>query len=250
MNRNELVQWLDEYLKIREYPDLSLNGLQVEGSDEVTTVAVAVDSSMSTFEQAAALGAQMLIVHHGLFWGQPKAITGAHGRRVRFLLERGLSLYAAHIPLDAHREVGNNWGFARRLGMLDLADFGEFKGRPVGVKGRLPNVMDRRELAQMVEAQLGEPVMLLEGGRQEVATLGIISGGAAWDVLTAAEEGLDAFLTGEPKHEMFYEPFENGINAMFGGHYMTETIGVNLLGEKLKEEFGLEFRFIYLPTGL
>lgn len=250
MKRDELVSWLDSYLAIDDYPDPSLNGLQVEGADEVTTIAVAVDSSLSTFEQAAALGAQMLIVHHGLFWGQPKAIRGPHGRRVKFLLDRGISLYAAHIPLDAHREVGNNWGFARRLGMLDLEDFAEFKGRPVGVKGRLPDVMDRRELAQMIEAQLGEPVMLLEGGPQEVQTLGIVSGGAAWDVLTAVDEGLDAFLTGEPKHEMFYEPFENGINAMFGGHYMTETIGVNLLAEKIRDEFDLDFRFIYLPTGL
>ena len=250
MNRDELVSWLNDYLKIADYSDPSLNGLQVEGADEVTTVAVAVDSSMSTFEQAVAMGAQMLIVHHGLFWGKPKAITGAHGRRVKFLLEHGLSLYAAHIPLDAHREVGNNWGFARRLGMLDLEDFGEFGGKPVGVKGRLPDVMDRRELAQMIEAQLGEPVMLLEGGKPEVNTLGIISGGAAWDVLTAADQKLDAFLTGEPEHAVFYEPFEIGINAMYGGHYMTETIGVNLLGEKLKEEFDLDFRFIYLPTGL
>ncbi len=250
MKRDELVAFLDSFLAISDYPDPSLNGLQVEGADEVTTVAVAVDSSLSTFEQAAALGAQMLIVHHGLFWGEPKAITGAHGKRVRFLLERGISLYAAHIPLDAHREVGNNWGFARRLGMLDLEPFGEFQGKLIGVKGRLSDVMDRRELAQMIEAQLGEPVMLLEGGKQEVETLGIISGSAARDVLTAVEHGLDAFLTGEPKHDLFYEPFENGMNAMFGGHYMTETIGVNLLGEKLKEQFGLEFRFIYLPTGL
>src|SRR5690554_5367264 len=104
MKRDELVAFLDSFLAISDYPDPSLNGLQVEGADEVTTVAVAVDSSLSTFEQAAALGAQMLIVHHGLFWGEPKAITGAHGKRVRFLLERGISLYAAHIPLDADRK--------------------------------------------------------------------------------------------------------------------------------------------------
>src|SRR5699024_3850608 len=119
---------------------------------------------------------------------------------------------ASHIPLDAHREVGNNWGFARRLGMEDLADFGKFRGMPVGVKGRLPDPLERRELAQMIEAQLGEPVMLLEGVKPVVETLGIISGSAAWDVLTAVDHGLDAFLTGEPKHVMFYEPFENGMN--------------------------------------
>ncbi len=250
MKRTELTAWLNEYLRISEYPDISLNGLQVEGADEITRIAVAVDSNLGTLEQAVSQGAQMLIVHHGLFWGQPKAITGAHGDKVRFMLENNLSLYAAHIPLDAHREVGNNWGLAGMLGMEDLEDFGEFKGRPVGVKGRLEMPLSRRELAQMIEAQLGEPVMLLEGGPDTVRTLGIISGGAAWDVVTAAEHGLDAFLTGEPKHEVFYEAYERGVNAMFGGHYMTETIGVNLLGRKLEEEFGLPFSFVYLPTGL
>src|SRR5699024_668606 len=156
MKLTELVDWLDDYLAVADYPDIALNGLQVEAGTEVSTVAVAVDSSLSTMEQAAALGADLLLVHHGLFWGEPKAIAGAHGRRVKFLLERGISLYASHIPLDAHREVGNNWGFARRLGMEDLADFGKFRGMPVGVKGRLPDPLERRELAQMIEAQLGE----------------------------------------------------------------------------------------------
>jgi dinuclear metal center YbgI/SA1388 family protein len=250
MKRSDLVNWLDTYLDIASYPDISLNGLQVEGSEEITKIAVAVDSSLTTIEQAVGLGAQFLIVHHGLFWGQPKAITGAHGKRVRTLFEGDLSLYAAHIPLDAHKEVGNNWGLARMLGLTGMEDFGTFKGRPVGVKGNLPQMLERRELAQMVEAQLGEPVMLLEGGPKEVRTLGIISGGAAWDVLTAADEGLDAFLTGEPRHDAFYEAYENNVNALFGGHYMTETIGVNRLGEKLQQEFDLPVHFIYLPTGL
>lgn len=250
MKLKDLVDWLDDYLQASRYPDIALNGLQVEGPADIERVAVAVDSNLGTLEQAVGLGAQLLIVHHGLFWGKPKAITGAHAQKVRYMLDNGLALYAAHIPLDAHPEVGNNRGLAAMLGMTQLEDFGEFKGMPVGVKGRLPQPLARRELAQMVEAQLGEPVMLLEGGKDTVETLGIISGGAAWDVVTAAEEKLDAFLTGEPKHEIFYEAFELGINAMFGGHYMTETVGVNLLGRRIEDEFGLPFSFIYLPTGL
>ena len=112
MKRDKLVSWLDSYLEIVAYDDISLNGLQVEGTDEVNKVVAAVDSSMTTFEQAAELGADMLIVHHGLFWGKPLALTGMHKRRVQFLLEKNMSLYAAHIPLDAHKEVGNNWGLA------------------------------------------------------------------------------------------------------------------------------------------
>lgn len=250
MTRDDLVRWLDDYLAIDAYDDPSLNGLQFEGADEVTKVAFAVDASLSTFEQAAEAGADLLVVHHGLFWGAPKALVGMHRRRIAFLLERGISLYAAHIPLDAHKEVGNNWGFARLLGMQELADFGLWKGAPVGVRGRLATPTPRRLLASLVEEKLGEPVMMLEGGPETVETLGIISGGAAWDVVTAAEAGLDAFLTGEPRHEIYHEAFERGINALFAGHYSTETVGVNLLADRLRDEFGLAVEFLHLPTGL
>lgn len=258
MKRDELVHWLNDYLKIQDYSDSSLNGLQVEGNPEVNKVAVAVDSSLSTFQQAAELGADMLIVHHGLFWGQPLPIVGMHKRRLAYLLERDISLYAAHIPLDAHPEVGNNWGLAQLLGLSDLQDFGDWKGKAIGVKGIFPNPMALRDLANLIEQSLSqisggkttEPLMVHSGGDLEVSSLGIISGGASWDVVTAANEGLDAFVTGEPKHETFYEAFERGVNAMYAGHYMTETVGVNLLAEKLQAEFGLDTAFIHLPTGL
>ena len=245
-----LVDWLDHYLDIHSYKDPSLNGLQVEGNPKVNKIAFAVDSSMTTFEQAADVGADMLIVHHGLFWGSPLAIRGMHGRRVRFLLEKDISLYAAHIPLDAHKEVGNNWGLARILEMAELEDFGTWQGKPIGVKGTFPNGTTLRELADLIEKELGEAVLVHAGGDMEVGSLGIITGGAARDVETAADEGLDAFLTGEPKHDVFHTPFERGINALYAGHYMTETVGVNLLREKLSAEFGVETEFLLLPTGL
>ena len=250
MELSRLVAWLDTYLETSAFKDVSLNGLQVEGQSEVTKVAVAVDSSLTTFEQAAEIGADLLIVHHGLFWGQPLPITGMHGRRVRYLLEHNLSLYAAHIPLDAHREVGNNWGLARILGMDELEPFGHWGDRAVGVKGRFPNAVTLRELADTLEKELGESVLVHAGGKLEVETLGIISGAAARDVATAADEGLDAFLTGEPKHETFYDAFERGIDALYAGHYMTETVGVSLLADKIEQEFGLTTEFILLPTGL
>jgi dinuclear metal center YbgI/SA1388 family protein len=250
VKRNDLVQWLDSYLNIHFYDDASLNGLQVEGADEVAKVAFAVDSSLSTLEQAAETGADMLIVHHGLFWGKPLAITGMHKNRVKYLLENDISLYAAHLPLDAHKEVGNNYGLARILGMTDLQEFAYHKGKPIGVKGVFPNPITLRDLANQLEKELGESVLVHAGGKLEISTLGIVSGGASWDVVTAANEGLDAFLTGEPKHEVFYEAFERKINALYAGHYMTETVGVKLLEEKVKLEFNLATQFILLPTGL
>ena len=250
MERDALVDWLDDFLRIREYEDPSLNGLQVEGAENVTKVAVAVDASLGTFEQAADIGADFLIVHHGLFWGAPLPVRGMHRRRVAFLLDKDISLYAAHIPLDAHREVGNNWGLARRLALAELEDFGSWQGMPIGVKGVFPNPVTLRDLADIIERELGESVLVHAGGPTEVRTLGIISGGAARDVATAAADGLDAFLTGEPKHDVFYDAFERGVNALYAGHYMTETVGVNLVAERVAEEFGLATEFILLPTGL
>lgn len=250
MRRDDLVHWLDDYLDIGAYDDPSLNGLQVEGRDEVTKVALAVDATLATFEQAADMGADMLITHHGLFWGQPLAVVGPHRRRLAYLLRHEISLYTAHIPLDAHKEVGNNWGLARLLGLDDLRDFATWKGRPIGVRGRFPTPISLRDLADTIERELGEAVLVHAGGPIEVATLGIVTGGAAGDVVTAAEAGLDAFLTGEPKHAAFPEAFERGINALFAGHYMTETVGVNLLGAELRERFGLATEFVLLPTGL
>jgi dinuclear metal center YbgI/SA1388 family protein len=250
MKLTALVSYLNDYLKIHDYPDHSLNGLQVEGAATVNKVAVAVDGSLRTFERAAEAGAELLIVHHGLFWGQPLPITGMHARRVRYLLERNLSLYAAHLPLDAHPEVGNNWGLARLLGMTDLAPFGLSQGKAIGVKGLFPNSITLRELADLIEKILGESVLVHAGGKLAISSLGIISGGAAHKLSAADEAGLDAFLTGEPKHEVFHEPFERRINALYAGHYMTETVGVKLLADKLRETFGLATEFLLLPTGL
>lgn len=250
MQLKDLVIWLDDYLQLHEYKDLSLNGLQVEGAEDVRKIAIAVDSSLSTFEEAVKLGADMLIVHHGLFWGKPLAIRGTHAKRVRYLLEKNISLYAAHLPLDAHQEVGNNWGLARILEMAELEPFGKRDGKCLGVKGVFPNSIGLPELANLIEKYLGESVLVHAGGPTQVNSLGIISGGAAWDVVTAAKAGLDAFLTGEPIHAVFHEAFERGINAMYAGHYMTETVGVKLLAEKITEQFGIAHEFILLPTGL
>lgn len=250
MQRDALTAWLDTFLDIDGYDDPSLNGLQVEGAAEVTKVAVAVDASLSAIEGAASAGADMLIVHHGLFWGPAKRIVGPHRRRVAALLEADVSLYAAHIPLDAHREVGNNWGLAALLGLDDLQDFGVWRGRPIGVKGIFPTPVSLRDVADTIERHLGESVLVHAGGGLEIGSLGIISGGAAGDVATAAAEGLDAFLTGEPKHDTFHDAFELGINALFAGHYMTETVGVNRLAAKLQAEFDLITEFLLLPTGL
>lgn len=251
MEREALVRWLDRFLDLPAFADdPSLNGLQVEGSDEVQKVAVAVDASLMAIEQAADAGADMLITHHGLFWGAPLAIRGPHKRRVEALLDADISLYAAHLPLDAHQEVGNNWGLARLLGLDALAPFGDWRGRSIGVQGAYPTPVSLRDLADQLERTLGESVLVHAGGPMEVTRLGIVSGSASGMIGDAAAAGLDSFLSGEPKHDNFHAPYEHGINALYAGHYMTETVGVKLLADRLRAEHDLVTEFLLLPTGL
>ncbi|HZJ10733.1 MAG TPA: Nif3-like dinuclear metal center hexameric protein [Trueperaceae bacterium] len=250
MERDELVSWLDDYLDVGSWRDASLNGLQVEGAGEVGKLVASVDASFNSIEAAVVRGADMIVVHHGLFWGKELPIAGPHRKRVKYLLDNDVSLYAAHLPLDAHQEVGNNWGLARQLGLDDLTGFVDVDGKPLGCKGIFTEPLALHALAELIEKELGEQVMVHAGGPDPVSSLGIVTGGAAWEVVTAAKEGLDAFLTGEPKHETFYESFERGINSLFAGHYMTETVGVKLLAEKIGTEFGLRTEFVLLPTGL
>jgi dinuclear metal center YbgI/SA1388 family protein len=257
MKRRDLVTWLDKFLSISHFKDASLNGLQVQGREEVGKVSVAVDASLETFKRAADLGAELIVVHHGLFWGEQIPVVGIHRERLKVLLDNNISLYAAHIPLDAHREVGNNWGLARILGLEALEDFGLYRGMPIGVKGVFPGGIILRDLADRIETSLSEVTgrresVLVHAGEPEevIGTIGIISGAAAGEIVTASQEGLDAFLTGEPKHELFHEAFEREITALYAGHYMTETVGVSILAERLRSEFDLAVEFVLHPTGL
>ena len=250
MKRDELVCYLDEYLRVRAIEDSSNNGLQVGGADQVTRLAFAVDASLATFEAARASGAQMLVVHHGLFWSQPIMVTGTHLRRIQTLLDAGLSLYASHLPLDFHAEVGNNATLARWLKLEGVEPFGDYKGHPAGFAGRLSQPCSLEQFAAQVEQALGEPVLRIwPFGSETVQRVGIVSGGAGPLVGQAAEAGVDVYLTGEVSHIAYHEARELGVNVVYGGHYGTETAGLKSLAEHLSDRFGLETIFLDLSTG-
>jgi len=248
--RAELVSWLDSYLKIDDYPDSSNNGLQIEGADLISRLAVSVDSSLHTLEQAVESGAQMLITHHGLFWGKPLLLVGAHLKRVRTALEGNLSLYTAHLPLDAHPEVGNNIMMARALGLEKVQPFGMSKGKTIGFSGDLPFPLEITDFADRIQKLTGETCLVHVGGSRIVEKVGIISGDASGYMLEAKKYGLDTFITGEPRHATYHDSFENDLNAIYAGHYETEVFGVRALAARLEEEFGLSWQFIHAPTGL
>lgn len=250
MNLHELVDHLDGHLDTAGVPDYrgSVNGLQVENSGTVERIAVAVDATQGTIEAAVAAEADLLIVHHGLFWDGRQDVTGRRYRRLRALLEADMAVYASHLPLDVHPEVGNNAVLARALGVEVEGRFGEYKGQPMGYWGRLE--IRREALAARLDQVLGCRVRLIAGGPERVQRVGVITGGAGGEVWSAMEAGLDAFVTGEGAHHNYFDAEEGGVNLYLGGHYATEVWGVRALAEHLQERFGLPWTFIDRPTGL
>jgi len=242
MDRDELVRYLDTYLRLKDFPqDLSLNGLQVEGKKEVRKLGAAVDAAEAIFQKALEEGVDFLLVHHGLFWGKPFPIVGHHKRRLELLFQGGISLYAAHLPLDAHPEVGNNHELARALGLVGLEPF------DVGVKGRFPLPTPLVQVADMLGQLTGMQPLVHQGGKGLVETVTIVSGGAASLI---GQVDTDLFITGEPKHSVFHETFERGLNVIYAGHYDTEVFGVKALARHLEARFGLSWVFLDHPTGL
>ena len=248
MNRDALVTYLDDYLGCRGSADYSDNGLQIEGGADVTRLALAVDACQETIAGAVAAGAQMLIVHHGLFWGKVLMVVGPHRRRVQALLDGGCSLYAAHLPLDRHPEVGNNAELARLLGLTVIGGLGEAFGLPVGVIATATTT--RTALVARLEASLGVTPLVLPGGPEQVQRIGIISGGAARDIAAAAAAGCDTYITGETSHSSYHDAAEYGVNVIYAGHYATETVGLKALAAHLDVQFALPSTFIDRPTGL
>ena len=252
MKLESILQYMDEYLGVREHPDYStaLNGLQVAGPEEIEQVVVAVDASESSIAEAVERGADMMIVHHGLFWGGLEALTGRHFRKVRMLIEGGVALYSCHLPLDSHAEVGNCALLARALGLELQGQFGDYQGAPIGWWGTLPEATTPSGLSSQLSDVLDSPVHLIEGGAEQVERVGVLTGSGASFVADAVAAGLDALVTGEGSHHNHFDAMELGISLLFAGHYATETFGVRALGLHLEQRFGLPWQFVDQPTGL
>jgi len=252
---NELNNYFNAFLKKEDFSrDPSLNGIQIQNSEpdckQIKKVAFAVDACEATAKIAAEQGADVLFVHHGLFWGGCQTITGSFYKRISAFINNDLALIAYHLPLDANVPCGNNAGLAARIGLTAVETFGEWRGMAIGLKGVLPQPLTAEQLAQKVLADGEEPLAVLPFGKKEIRTVGIVSGGATEDVEQAVAHGLDAYITGETSHQLYHYVKECGINMICGGHYQTETLGVNLVKQKLEKETGLECIFIDLPTKL
>lgn len=246
----EIVSWLDEELRIDSIPDYpgALNGLQVERSGPVERVVAAVDASLPVVEMAVHAEADLLIVHHGLFWSGAQKVTGAFYRKLKAALESGLAIYSAHIPLDIHPRLGNNARLAEEIGLVDCENFFEWKGVLLGKRGLFPGSV--QELATRCESVMGAKPHLCPGGGDQAGSVGVITGGAGGEVAKVAGTGVDTFLTGEGPHWSYVAAEELGINVLYGGHYATETFGVKAAAAEIAERFGVSWSFLDHPTGL
>ncbi len=235
---NDLIRYLDGLLDPSAFADYGPNGLQVPGTPEIRTVATGVSAHGPLLDRAAAAGADLVLVHHGLFWrGDPQQITPIMHRRLKVLFAHDMALAAYHLPLDAHPEHGNNALLADALGIVERESFAG-----IGVSGRLPG--DGLEpdafAAALRDAVGGREPLHLPGGPEAIRSVGIVSGAATDTILDAIDAGLDAFVTGEPAERALALAADGGIHFFAAGHHATETFGVRRLGELLAAEFGVQ----------
>ena len=247
----KITDFLDKELKLHEFEDYAgaRNGLQIENSGKVTRIVAAVDSCEATMVAAVAAEADLLIVHHGLFWNAPVPVTGPVYRKMKCALDADLAVYSVHLPLDAHPKFGNNVLLAHALGFTkNLSPFGENHGRKIGVA--LEADVPLKELQSRLTTATGQPAILAGKGPSRCRRIGIISGGAGSDIYQAAAAGLDTYITGEASHGDYLAAEELGLNLLLGGHYATETFGIKALAHFVAKKFRLPRTFIDHPTPL
>ena len=244
MDRDKLVNFINACLKSGEIKDHSKNGLQVEGKKEVKKILFGVSVSLELIKKAVSEKADMIIVHHGLFWGKEQALTGRYKERVKFLLENDINLCAWHLPLDLHPEIGNNIRIIKLFNAKNIKPFGLYDGIKIGCKAELKKNLPLSAVAARLASALGSRPVILGFGPQKIKTLGVVSGGAQGLLQQAADEKLDLYITGEISEHNFDTARENGINFMAAGHYNTEKTGIWALQELLERKFKLKTVFL------
>jgi len=243
----KIVAFLDKELKLTEFDDSSNNGLQVENAGRVSSICCGVDASMEFFKEAKRRGADFLLCHHGISWGDSlKRITGLNYGRVAFLLKNDMALYACHLPLDAHPRYGNNVQICRELGLTGVRRFGTHGGVEIGFEGRLPRPMRYENFKKRVCRVMGNEIRTMDFGRKTVTSVAVVSGAASQDVCEAGQKGIHVCLSGEPRLDAYSMAQEYGINAVFAGHYATEVFGVREFASVLKRKFKIRSEFVDL----
>ncbi|MBE0545364.1 MAG: Nif3-like dinuclear metal center hexameric protein [Verrucomicrobia bacterium] len=245
-----IVKHCDRLLRTREVKDYdgAVNGLQVENSGKVTRLAATVDASLATVRLAIAAKADLLIVHHGLFWSPSHPWTGRKYELLRLLLDHDIAVYSSHLPLDVHPKLGNNAQLCAALGLRKLRPF--FFTRDQFLGFQTTTRLSRTELTKRLHSATGAKPRLIPGGPKFCRRIGVVTGGAGGELKLAAREGVDTFITGEGPHWTYALAEELGVNVLYGGHYATETFGVKALAAHLSRGFNVPWTFLDHPTGL
>ncbi len=241
--------FLADFLNISSVPDFGYNGIQVENIGEIKKVAFAVDACEETIEKAIAAKCNLLVVHHGLFWGKDLPITGGHYRRIKALLDNNIGLLSYHLPLDGHPEAGNNAQILKHLNAANLIPCGFHKGFAVGFIGELATPTSLEDIAKKLEVP-ADSLKILPFGKKEVTKVGVLSGGGGHYFQDFIDAGAEVFITGDAEHILYHSAKEQGANIIFAGHYHTEIWGVKKLQDIIASTFGLDTEFISVPTGL
>lgn len=248
MQRDELLNYLNELLEITRFSDYGPNGLQVEGRAEIKTLVTAVSASVELFEQAIARQADAVLVHHGIIWNFERPVyRGGYKQRVKMLLENDINLFGYHLPLDAHIKYGNAAQIAEKLGLVDIQPFGEHDSNMLGVKAAT-RAMPYKDIFEMIKRTINPKALLFPFGPEPVERIGIISGGAQKEVRQAILAGLDMYITGEASEFVMHLAKEEKIHFVAAGHYATEKFGIIALGRHLAEKFDLQVQFIDIPN--
>ncbi|MBQ2379436.1 MAG: Nif3-like dinuclear metal center hexameric protein [Akkermansia sp.] len=247
----DITELLDTTLRVSEIKDASvaLNGLQVENNGQVSKVALAVDGSQKTIDDAIAAGADLLILHHGIYWCGLRPMTGWFKKKIESCLTHNLAVYGAHLPLDMHPELGNNAGIAKALGLTDCRPEVDYHGTLIGQSGEFQGTVG--ELRARYAAICGSTITgYVQDENAPAGRVAVCSGGAGDVIYQMKDKGYTTYLTGEENHWVVNAAADMGVNILFAGHYATETFGVKALGELLEQRFGLPTVFIDNPTGM
>ncbi|WP_299659549.1 Nif3-like dinuclear metal center hexameric protein [uncultured Psychromonas sp.] len=245
MNNRKLANKLDQFLEIHQFKDYCPNGLQIEGREQVKKVVTGVTANQALIDAAIAHNADAILVHHGFFWkGESQQIVGMKYKRIKALIENGINLYAYHLPLDVHPELGNNKQLAELLNIIDRRPLEPWDKRSVGRVGKFENAITPQALVESITQQLQRAPLWIDGGKPEIKTIAWCTGGGQDYITIAAEQGIDAFISGEISERTTHIAKEMGVHYFAAGHHATERYGVKALGEWLAAEMDLDVIFI------
>ena len=247
LTRQQLSDFYHTLLSVPCFSDYGPNGLQIEGTESIRRIAFAVSATRDSITRAVAKNADALVVHHGLFWKfhGARALTGPFAGRVFPLIKSGVNLFAYHLPLDAHPEIGNAATLGKLIGLTEQHPFGDYQGSATGVKGFLVPAVTAEVLQQQLQTLLKHPVILASpDARANIHSIGIITGGANSEWYQSYREGLDAYITGEISEHDWHESQEHGVHMFAGGHHATEQFGIKALMENTQKQFDVECFYI------